>query len=110
MNKEREIELIKEIDDKLLTIIKNKGNDYATEDVLSNFKRLSKASKELNINTQTNVGFALFMTLMKIDRVSNLLNSEKTPANESVNDSFEDGINYLKLAYLCHIENKNEII
>lgn len=110
MTKESEIALIKQMDDSLLAVLKSKGNDYATEDVLSNFKRLATASKALNINTQTPVGYALFMTLMKLDRISNLLSSNKTPSNESVDDSFGDGVNYLKLAWLCYKEGTDEII
>lgn len=104
MTKQKEIKLIEEMDKKLLDVLRSKGHDYASEDVLSNFKRLSEASRILNINTQSSIGYAMFMVLMKIDRISNLLNSNKAPSNESVDDSFGDGINYLKLAWLCYKE------
>ena len=105
MTREQEIELITGMDKGLMDILISKSKDYATEDVLSNFKRLSSAVKSLNLTLDTPWGYALFMTLMKLDRINNLLSSNKTPSNESVDDSFADGINYLKLAYCCYKEN-----
>ncbi len=105
MTGEKQLELISKLDGDLVAILKSKGADYATEDVLSNFKRLSAAAKALNISIHTPEGYALYMVLMKIDRINNLLTSGKTPSNESVEDSFGDGINYFKLAYLCYKEN-----
>lgn len=106
MTQERQLELIEAMDESLITILKSKGKDYASEDVLSNFKRLSGAAKALGIDVHTPEGYALYMVLMKIDRINNLLTSGKTPNNESVEDSFGDGVNYLKLAYLCYKEDK----
>lgn len=108
MTAEREIQLIEEIDGKMLDIIKLKRNDYATDDVLSNFKRISEAARVLNLDVQTPVGYASFMVLLKLDRINNLLTSGKEPSNESVDDSFFDGINYLKLAYACFKENEDK--
>jgi len=108
MTAEREIGLIEEIDAKMLDIIKLKRNDYATEDVLSNFKRLSQVASIIGIDVHTPSGYALFMVLLKIDRINNLLTSGKTPSNESVDDSFFDGINYLKLAYCTFKEQQDE--
>src|ERR1035437_3430437 len=102
MTKAKQLELINNLDKSLIEILISKGEDYASDDVLSNFKRLSAASSALSLNTQTAVGYALFMVLMKIDRISNLLNSAKIPNNEGIEDSFADGINYMKLAYLCY--------
>ena len=106
MNKEKQIELISKLDKENLDILHSKGADYATVDVLSNFKRVSDIVKSMNLSIDTPVGYALFMTLMKIDRINNLLSDGRTPNNESVEDSFKDGINYFKLAYLNYIENK----
>lgn len=107
MTKEEEIKLIKELDDNLIKVLESKGHDYATEDVLSNFKRISEAAKALDINVQTPLGYALFMVLLKIDRINNLTSSGKTPNNEGIDDSFGDGINYFKLGYCIHKENNN---
>lgn len=101
MKREEQLGLIDNMDKKMRNILISKSNDYATEDILSNFKRVSGAAKALNINVQTPHGYALFMSLMKLDRINNLLTSGKTPNNESIDDSFEDDINYLKLAYCC---------
>lgn len=106
MTIEKEIELIEQMDRSLMDVLKSKAGDYATEDVLSNFKRLSGAAKMLNINVHSPEGYSLFMVLMKLDRINNLLTKEKTPNNEGVKDSYGDGINYLKLSWLCY-EEKN---
>ena len=44
----------------------------------------------------------MFMVLLKIARLTNLLNSGKTPSNEAIDDSFEDAVNYMKLSYCCY--------
>lgn len=101
MTKENQIKLLTEFDSELIEILKKKGNDYAQDiDVLENFKRLSAAAKILKINISTPTGYALFMVVMKIDRITNLISQEKQPENESIEDSFKDGVGYLKLAYL----------
>ena len=79
-----------------------KSNDYATEDVLSNFKRVSGAARELDIDVHTPQGYALFVALMKIDRINNLRG--KNPQNESVRDSYIDLLNYIELSYACICE------
>ena len=108
MIKEQQIKLIKELDNKALSILESKGNDYANDDVLSNFKRLSSVVKALNLSLNTPVGYSLFMVLLKIDRINNLVSSGKTPSNESVEDSYQDGINYFKLSYLNYIESQTK--
>jgi hypothetical protein len=110
MIREKQMELIQTMDKALIDVLISKSKDYATEDVLSNFKRLSAAAKALNINIQTAEGYALFMTLMKLDRINNLITANKIPSNESIEDSFGDGVNYLKLAYCCFKDKKDEII
>jgi hypothetical protein len=107
MNREKQMSIIDGMDNRLKEVIVSKSGDYATEDVLSNFKRLSTAASGLGINVNTPTGYALFMVLMKIDRINNLVSSRKLPSNESVEDSFGDGINYLKLAYCCYLEENN---
>jgi len=86
----------------------NKGHDYATEDVLSNFKRLSKAATILGITINTPMGYALFMILMKLDRVSNLTSKGKKPRNEPIKESFRDLLGYSILAMALNEENSDE--
>lgn len=103
MTREKQIETIKELDEKLMSVLTSKGDDYASkEEVLGNFKRLSLAATTLGVNLDTPHGYAMFMVLLKIDRINNLVNSGKNPNNESVEDSFLDGINYFKLSYCCY--------
>ena len=91
-----------------MEVLHAKGADYATEDVLSNFKRISSAAKAINLDITTPYGYALFMILMKIDRINNLTKNEKEPKNESVEDSFIDAINYFQLALLCYKEGSED--
>ena len=86
-------------------ILLKKGNDYATEDALSNFKRLSSAANILGIDVKTPIGYSLFMVLMKLDRINNLLTSGKTPKNESVADSFNDLLGYGFLSKCIYMES-----
>ena len=83
----------------------NKASDYATKDVLSNFKILSTLSNILHINVNTPMGYALFMVVMKLHRICNLLFIQQTtPKNESVYDSFKDLIGYATLALAIYTE------
>ena len=99
MEKSRQIELYKELDEKIMKIAESKAHDYATEDVLNNFKSVSAAAKALNLDVHNPTNYALFMVLLKIARITNITNNNKYPRHESVKDSFIDGINYFKLAY-----------
>lgn len=86
----------------------NKSHDYATEDILSNFKRLSKAATILGITLDTPMGYALFMVLMKLDRVNNLFSKNTAPKNESVKNSFTDLLGYTLLAIALDEEVVNK--
>ncbi len=69
-------------------ILFKKGNDYANADRLSNFKlagAITGGSAETN---------CLNLIATKVARLGVLLNSGKTPNNESVQDSIIDLINY----------------
>lgn len=109
MDRAKQIEIYKELDEKILKVASSKAHDYASEDTLSNFKTVSRAAKELGINVSDPTNYALFMVLLKIARISNLINNNKYPNNESLDDSFLDGINYLKLAYCTYKDKKVEI-
>ena len=103
MNKTEQESFLSDIQKRSFNTLANKGADYASDkDVLGNFKRLSSVVKTLGIDIKTPTGYALFMTLLKIDRINNLISENKDPKNESVEDSFLDGINYMKLAWMCY--------
>jgi hypothetical protein len=102
MNADKQIEIYRELDEKIMQVTTSKRNDYASDfDVLSNFKGVAEAAKALGIDITDSSQYALFMVILKIKRITNLINSKKTPNNESIEDSFLDGINYFKLAYCC---------
>jgi hypothetical protein len=107
MIKREQLQLIESLDNTLLNILKSKGEDYATEDVLSNFKQVSSAAKVLNIDVGNPTNYALFMCILKIARLTNLINNNKVPNNESIDDSFIDLIGYSKLAY-CNYKDENK--
>jgi hypothetical protein len=77
-----------------LEIYHKKVHDYATEDCLSNFKRLASMTKELGIDSSTPRGVCLFFILVKLDRMCNLLKKGTSPRNESLNDTINDLQNY----------------
>ena len=72
------------------TLIK-KGNDYANEDRLSNFK---KAGSICGLKPELN---CLSLIATKVARLGVLLNSENSPNNESIRDSILDLANYAVL-------------
>jgi len=87
-------------------IRKTKGHDYATEDILSNFKRMSCIMDAWNIDIHTPHGVALFYACLKIDRLCNLVFSGKSPTNEPLQDTVDDLKNYIDLMEECMIEVK----
>ena len=91
MNLENQIKQFAEITEQMKSIMFAKGNDYANDDRLSNFKlagNISGLSPELN---------CLSLIATKVARLGVLLNNDKTPNNESVNDSLLDLANYTVL-------------
>lgn len=107
MTSQQQLALYEELHQKILVLAQKKGADYATDtDVLSNFKKVSSVIEQLEIDTTTPTGYALLMVVLKLCRIGNLLAKQKKSGsvaiNEPVDDSFEDGINYLKLAYMCY--------
>jgi len=105
MTKEEQIKIISSLNEKTMDIMKSKGADYADEDVLSNFKQVSSVIKTLCIDITIPEGYAMLMIILKLSRINNIKKDNKDPKNESLLDSYEDMINYCKLAYLCEYEN-----
>jgi len=88
MNLETQQKNFLEITEQMKSIMFAKGNDYANEDRLSNFKlagNISGLTPELN---------CLSLIATKVARLGVLLNNNKTPNNESVHDSLIDLANY----------------
>lgn len=106
MTSRRQEEIYNKMHEDIMKITASKRSDYANTDVLSNFKGVSTAAKALGIDIGKSEQYALFMVLLKIVRLTNLLNSGKAPNNESIDNSFKDGINYFKLAYCCYLDEK----
>lgn len=76
---------------------KKKSHDYADEDALSNFKRVSAICKLLRVDVGTPSGAALFHLIHKMDRIQNLLAKKVKPENESLKDNLLDAQIYLDL-------------
>ena len=82
-----------------------KGQDYADEDCLANFKRMNTLCKTLDVDTQRSpTDCALFLVLLKLDRWQNLRSKGNDPKNESVFDTIQDLHNYIDLAYSCEVD------
>ena len=105
MTPDKQIEIYERIDREIIDITASKRHDYAGADVLSNFKGVSGAAQALGIDIGKPEQYAMFMVILKIARLTNLLNSGKIPSNEAIDDSFKDAINYMKLAYCCYVDN-----
>lgn len=102
MYKEEFITLVTSIKKECDKLLIQKNKDYATEDFLSNFKRMFELCRGLNINTSNSpADCALFLMMLKIDRICNLKNKGVSPENESIKDTIVDLHNYIDLLYGC---------
>ena len=100
--------MVDALDKKRAKLMLGKTKDYANEDKLSNFKRVSEAARILRIDPRKSAAsYARFMVLMKLDRWVNLDIKGVPPVNEGVEDTVIDLLNYTDLAWACDIENAN---
>lgn len=107
MNRDKFKILLYEISNKRIELMFKKGDDYATEDILSNFKRMSELCVTLGVCPQRSpTDCALFLLLLKLDRWCNLLRKGIEPKNESIQDTILDLHNYTDLAYACQIDTE----
>ena len=106
MEKTEYIELVNDLDRKRQSLSVGKSKDYATEDILSNFKRMSLVCKTLDIDVRRSpADCARFLLLLKLDRWCNLAKKEgESPVNEAVSDTVMDFLNYVNLAYACEVD------
>lgn len=105
MTKDQQVHIIQELNNMNLELLKNKGSDYGIDDdILINFKMVSGAAKSLKIDIYTPEGYSMLMMLVKLARLTNLLNNKKDVKNESIEDGFRDLINYSQLTYLNYLD------
>lgn len=102
MNKEQQIKTLDSFTKKMFETITKKGNDYAGIDRLSNFK-----SRATFLDTTTEK-ILLGDILLKVTRLKELINNDKVPENESLQDTLLDLSCYSFLNY-CVLEEKKQI-
>jgi hypothetical protein len=88
MTQEQQLKHFEEITAQMKEILFKKGNDYANTDRLSNFKL---AGNICGLKAEQN---CLSLIATKVARLGVLLNSNKVPNNESIQDSVLDLANY----------------
>lgn len=98
MNKETQQQVFDETVNQMRSIMLSKGDDYANDDRLSNFKKVA-----IMTNTTPEM-VVLNLIATKVARLSELLTG-KTPKNESVEDSILDLANYTLLLKMIRHEN-----
>jgi len=91
MNQTQQESHFNEITEKMRAIMLSKGNDYANEDRLSNFKL---AGSICGLTPEQN---CLSLIATKVARLGVLLKSNKEANNESIEDSLVDMANYTLL-------------
>ena len=93
---------------KQMDVNKLKCHDYADEDVLSNFKRVAKICKLINLDVHTAEGVAMFFIIHKLDRENNL-KAKGNASCESREDTMEvDLPNYVRLYNALRKEGDND--
>jgi len=100
MTKKEQIAHFGYITGEMERVLFSKGDDYANTDRLSNFKL---AGAITGGNASTN---CLNLIATKVARLGVLLNSDKKPNNESIEDSVLDLANYSVLLSMIINENK----
>jgi len=85
---------------KMREVLISKGNDYANDDKLSNFKT---AGPNAGLTPEQN---CLSLIATKVARLGTLFNSGKLPSNEAISDSVMDLANYSILLHMIINENK----
>ena len=88
MNQQEQVKHFEVITTQMKEILFKKGNDYANEDRLSNFKLDGGIC---GLKAEQN---CLSLIATKVARLGVLLNTDKEPNNESIQDSVLDLANY----------------
>jgi len=100
MNLEAQLDHFDNLVKQMREVIIKKGNDYANEDKLSNFKT---AGPNAGLTPEQN---CLSLISTKVARLGTLFNSKKLPSNEAVSDSVMDLANYSILLHMIINEYK----
>lgn len=110
MREEEYLKILEESQKRRREIHTKKTHDYATEDVLSNFKRVAQMIDILGIDPKTPHGMACVYILLKMDRFCNLAfrKTEDAPKNEAVEDTLDDWKNYLDLLEANWLESRKK--
>ncbi len=101
MNSTEQVKTYRDLTSRCEKILLSKREDYAGEDVLSNFK---DAGKIVGISPDQQ---CLSLIAVKVARLGQLLKG-KTPNNESIEDSILDLFNYSALLFMIRKDNQNE--
>jgi hypothetical protein len=105
MIQSEQLALVQQINDKGIELMRSKGYDYAGVDVLKNFKQMQTMCALLGIDVSKIEGVHMFYVLLKIQRLCNLLFSNKVAKNESIQDTLIDLRNYVDLLN-CTLQEK----
>ncbi len=91
-----------------LALTKRKGHDYSGEDdTLLNFKTIAKVLNAYKIRPPfTAAKVAMIYVLLKVQRLFNLLQNNKKPKNESIDDTAKDLTLYTQLLRACIMDEK----
>lgn len=109
MNAQTYLERVEARFNSRIEVSKKKSQDYATADVLSNFKRVGSVVEIMRINELPGpLCFCFTMVILKLDRWINLLLSKKAPNNESIDDTIIDLCNYVDLTEAVSQEVKKD--
>jgi DNA-binding TFAR19-related protein (PDSD5 family) len=100
MKLQEQIQEFNEFAEKQAEIMLKKGNDYANENRLSNFKMVAQITG-LTPEQVVNVFIAT-----KTVRLCNLLGSGKVPNNESIEDNLLDLANYAQIQNMIAADAK----
>ena len=109
MNIADAIHLSHEAYERQMRLFTEKSHDYASNaDTLSNSKRVALAAAALGVAKLLDTGSAdaayLLMALWKLQRWCNLRLQDEPPRCETMRDTTDDAMNYLRLAALAMAE------
>lgn len=90
---------IKEIFEKCLSLSMKKRQDYTSQPTVDSHENFKRSAEVASWFTDKNDKPYAVLIGTKLARLGSLLSNNKVPSNESINDSFEDLINYCALWY-----------